>query len=510
LKLLRTLVLRPLWRDPLRTALTVLAVALGVAVVVAIELAGEAATGSFQSSLVTLVGATDLQIVANGGIDEQWIGRLVSLPFDARFAPVIETQAQVQGVGAVTLYGLDLVALNPDWSLSNPEHLANPDHLSHPDRLPSRDRKGAVLSQALANRLQIKSGDKLKLLLNDRSLEFTIAEVADSGNAEFVALDIAEAQKVLNEYGRLDRIDVFVSPHEDFGKVESAIRAVLPPGYSIQKPGARSEENQRMLSAFRWNLRVLSYISLVVGAFLIYNTISVSVVRRRPEIGVLRAMGAGRSRVLWLFLGEALMFGLAGSLLGVLFGRLLAAATVGLIAHTVNALYTSSRPAAVSLGGPQIATGIVAGLAVALASAFAPAREAMEVAPTEAMGRGAYEHHARLHWMRDLGFGAAIALLAFVTSLARPIDGNPVGGYVASFMAIIATALATPAVVLAINRLTRGLSKRMFGAEGLLATRSLIAGLARSSIVVAALATAISMMASVGIMVGSFRETVVV
>src|SRR5205823_14236222 len=134
-----------------------------------------------------------------------------------------------------------------------------------------------------------------------------------SKDAEFVALDIADAQKALNEYGRLDRIDVFVSPREDFNRVESAIRALLPAGYSIQKPGARSAENQRMLRAFRWNLRVLSSISLVVGAFLIYNTISISVIRRRAEIGILRAIGSGRARVLWLFLGEAMLFGLVGS-----------------------------------------------------------------------------------------------------------------------------------------------------------------------------------------------------
>src|SRR5207247_8842046 len=137
------------------------------------------------------------------------------------------------------------------------------------------------------------------------------------------------------------RIEIVAAPREDFARLEHDIRAMLPASYALDKPGVRGEENQRMLRAFRWNLRVLSYISLVVGAFLIYNTISVSVVRRRPEIGILRALGTGRSGVLWLFLGEALLLGLAGSLLGVLLGRLLAEGTVGLIADTVNSLYGS-------------------------------------------------------------------------------------------------------------------------------------------------------------------------
>src|SRR5450432_3101275 len=108
MKLFRSLILRPLGRDPLRTALTILAVALGVAVVVAIDLAGDAATGSFHSSMQTLAGKTDLQVIATGGIDERILAALVALPFDVHFAPLLEAQAIMPGIGAVPLYGADL------------------------------------------------------------------------------------------------------------------------------------------------------------------------------------------------------------------------------------------------------------------------------------------------------------------------------------------------------------------------------------------------------------------
>ena len=103
MKLLRTLILRPLRHDLLRTALTVLSVALGVAVVVAIDLSGDAATGSFRSSMQTLAGKTDLEILANGGIDERWIATLAALPYNATFAPVIATQAIIPGLGSIPL-----------------------------------------------------------------------------------------------------------------------------------------------------------------------------------------------------------------------------------------------------------------------------------------------------------------------------------------------------------------------------------------------------------------------
>ena len=118
---------------------------------------------------------------------------------------------------------------------------------------------------------------------------------------------------------------------------------------NLEREGARTEENRRMLAAFRWNLRVLSYIALAVGAFLIYNTISVSVVRRRFEIGILRALGATRAGVLAAFLGEAAAFGLAGAAVGIVLGRLMAEGAVKLVAATVESLYVSSRPGAIAL-----------------------------------------------------------------------------------------------------------------------------------------------------------------
>jgi putative ABC transport system permease protein len=495
MKLLRTLILRPLLRDPLRTALTILAVALGVGVVVAIDLAGDAATSSFQSSLETLAGKTDLEISANGGIDEQWIGRLAALPINARFAPVIEAQAGIGGVGSIPFYGVDFIAAAGFIATAGRGGKGGE----------GRGREGIVVSKPLAGRLKLSAGDALTIQLGGRAQSFRAAQIADAPS-DFVALDIAAAQQALGLYGKLDRIDVTVSPDEDFAHAEEAIRQLLPASYLIQKPGARGDENQRMLRAFRWNLRVLSYISLVVGAFLIYNTISISVVRRRAEIGVLRALGAGRSSILALFLAEALLLGVAGAALGVVLGRVLAGATVQLISGTINAIFTTSRPAPVELTWGEAALGVLVGALATLASAFVPAREAMEIHPTEAMNRGAREHHSRLRWRRGLIGSGILAALAIAAAQASPLAGFPAGGYAAAFLAIGAVALAAPAFVLAVNHITRRLFRRRV--EAMLAGRSLVGSLSRTSVVVAALATAIAMMASVGIMVGSFRETV--
>ncbi|HVW83418.1 MAG TPA: FtsX-like permease family protein [Bryobacteraceae bacterium] len=494
MKLFRQLILRPLRRDLTRTVLTLLSIALGVAVVIAIELAGEAATGSFQSSLTTLVGKVDFEITANGGVEEKYIARVAALPVNARFTPAIEQPVVVEGAGATTLYGIDIVTA-PETESSAPFD-------------PERIETTAVVSSDLAQRFGWKTGTTIALRGRGMSERFTIQSVAPEQNTGWIGLDIASAQRLLGMYGKLDRIDVFLSSGENADRAGRLIRSVLPPTYDVQTPGARSEENRRMLRAFRWNLRILSYISLLVGAFLIYNTIAVSVVRRRTEIGILRAVGTSSRGVLLIFLGEASMLGLAGSVLGIGLGRLLAGAIVGMISDTVNALFTTSAPGHVQLSAGSMIAAVATGTAVAFFSAFIPAREAAGIAPAEAMRREMREHEVRLRVWRDLMIAGALAIAAVILCQFGPIDGRPVLGYIATLFAVGAAAMVSPAFVTGIIRLMRGLLKRIGGAAGLIAGRSLIASLARTSIVVTALATAISMMIAVGIMVGSFRETV--
>ena len=498
MKLFRRLILRPLRADLTRSLLTLISIALGVAVVIAIELAGDAATGSFQSSLTTLVGKVDFDITANGSVDERYIGQLAVLPLNARFAPAIEQPVVITGHGSTTLYGIDVIGAGIQAGSGGGSGGAAFGSVEN----------AAVVSSDLAARIHVKAGDTITLRGRRHSQTFTIQSIAAEQNTGWVGIDIAAAQTLLDMYGKLDRIEVFLGPGEDPEAVGAAIRHIVPDTYNVQTPGARSEENRRMLRAFRWNLRILSYISLLVGAFLIYNTIAVSVVRRRTEIGILRAIGTSSRGVLAMFLGEAAMLGLAGSVLGVALGRVLAAAILGMISDTVNALFTTSAPGAVQLDFASIATALLTGTGVAFFSALIPAREAALVAPAEAMRRESREHETRVHSTRDLAFAALAALLAVILCQFGPIAGRPVLGYVATLLSVVATALVAPSFVKVTIAVLGGTLKRTMGAAGLIAGRSLVAALARTSIVVTALATAVSMMIAVGIMVGSFRETV--
>lgn len=486
-RLFAYLVWRPVLRDTVRAALAVIAVALGTAVVTAIDLAGTAAAGSFESSLASVVGKTSFEILANGGVDERLIGRLASLPLNARFAPVSEASIPLPNAGFVPVYGIDMVT----EALLRPGSRPGASHC---------DGSEAVVSSRLARRLPSH------FVIG--SQPFCIASEVDASGGDFVTVDIADLQHALERYGTVDRVDVFLSPGESSDVVERELRAALPAGYQITRPGTQSRENQRMLAAFRWNLRILSYIGLLVGAFLIYNTVSISVVRRRSEIGILRALGTSRRAILLIFLAEAAAIGVIGALIGVALGRILAAALVGMISSTVQSLYTSSSPAPLRLQPLWLLWSVFLGLVVAVASAWFPAFEALRIAPVEAMGRGARETRFRGNVRRNILWAIVSAAVAFFASKAGPVGGAPVFGYLASLLSVAAAAALTPWLVVQCDRLLRPSLRKLFGAEGMIGGRGLALALGRTSVVVAALATAVAMVASVGTMIASFRQTV--
>jgi len=504
------LMVRPLFREPVRTLLTILAVALGVAVVLAIDLAGDAATGSFRSSMETLAGENDLEVVTSGGVPENVVGTLATLPYSIRVSPRIEDYGVIADTKkSLPLIGLDLIAEGSAYTQSESQETAESQRQSAAE--PMFEHLGDVDSIWVGSSVGYKTGDHVELLINDQVRNYTVRGVYpdSNGNESAIVMDLAAAQHALGHYGRVDRILMKVPGTRSLEDWQQRLRAVLPRGVEVRPQGTGTNENRRMLAAFRWNLRLLSYISLVVGAFLIYNTISVSIVRRRPEIGIVRALGASRGVILSAFVGEAACFGLAGALLGLPVGRFMATGAVRLMAATVESLYVSSRPGNIELNAASVLVALAIGVGVAVASSYSSAREASQVSPVEAMARGRREYDMRMHKTRDLWLALVLGLAAAVASRAPAVAGKPLLGYAAAVLLVAASALVMPAFVGALTSLSSKLLAKILGVEAMLASRSLGASLRRTSVLVGALSTAIAMMTAVGIMVGSFRQTVV-
>ena len=498
------LIVRPLATDPVRALLTVAAVALGVAVIVAVDLASEASMGSFRSSMESLQGSASYEITQVGGIPDTVYGELARLAEPLAFSPRVEGFARLPATGEeVPLFGVDLVG---------DTRLGSAGAMRRPGISGLTDGRSVWATASLG----VSPGETLELVAGDRRLELEVQGVLDSGSAtaaRFVLMDIAPAQRALGRIGRLDRIYVYTQEDErgqgDARDWSAVLALLLPPAASILPAGTGTEDSRRMLGAFRWNLRMMSYATILVGAFLIYNTISAYIVRRRQQIGIARAVGASRSMVRAAFLFEGAVFGVLGVAAGLVLGRLLAIGAVDAVGQTVSSLYVSSTPGEIVFRPWTIAVAVVAGIGVSVLSAWWPAREAAGVAPTDAMAGATLDYEVRTAGHRFTVAAAVLAVLAGVCCLIPPVGRIPVGGYVALVCLIGAAAMISPRVSTVVLGFCGRWLAVPFGVVAGIAARSLAASLGRTSVIVTAMAVATALIVGMAVMVGSFRATVV-
>jgi putative ABC transport system permease protein len=536
MRLFHQFIVRPLAGEKVRTLTTVIGVALGIAVVIAIQLTNASSVRGFETALETVAGRTAIEIVGAGaGVDETRLPQLNWLRQFGVISPVIEgTAALVTGdlnavsrrqLEAVRVLGVDILRDQPfrDYQLLELERSAEARRAEADDTEYTTqrfleiltDERSVVITEKLARRRGFQIGSELRLMIGDRVLPFVVrGYLKDEGPARvldgnFILMDIAAAQLAFARLGRIDRVDVLLEPGADLNATLETIASRLPPGLSAQRPSRRSEQVETMLAAFHSNLTALSWIALIVGLFLVYNTVTISVVARRQEIGTLRALGLTRRKVLLLFLGEAAALAAAGIAIGLGLARLLADAAVTLTSSTVSTLYIAAVAAPPEMNLGHVWTAIAIGLPLSLIAAAVPALEASRVPPTAAMrGHDTLDMRTRL---RPAALIAPLVILAIAYGLALlpPIGRRPVFAYASSFALVIGAALLVPAIMFGLARLGRAVLRRRLGVEGLLAHANLTAAIPRLSISVAALAVSLSMMVAIAVMIGSFRDTVV-
>ena len=547
-RLFRQFILRRMAQERARTVTTVVGIALGIAVVIAIQLTNGSSVRGFESALDTVAGRASLEIVGTSGVDENRLRELGWLREFGAISPVIEGEMAIArtpgdaGIPArgqaprraarrseaVKVLGVDILRdlTLRDYALGEREALRQSG--SATDGMTSQQflelltsPRSVVITEKMARRRGYALGGEIRLMAGDRVNTYVIRGLLkDEGPARvmdgsFVLMDIAAAQLAFDRLGRVDRVDVQLTgaggmapTTADIDASLAAIASRLPAGLTAQRPGRRGEQVERMLAAFHLNLTALSWVALVVGLFLIYNTVTISVIARRDEIGVLRALGVTRRQVLGLFLSEAAVLGLAGTVLGIGVGRVMANAAVGLTSATVSTLYIATAAAPPALAPWHIALAFAIGLPLSLLSALLPAREASQVSPTAAM-RGADRLESRVR-LRPSAVIVPMLVLAAAVGLAQlgPVNGRPLFGYASSFAMIIGASLLVPGIIYVLAKLLGGVLRRVLGVEGLLAHANLAAAIPRLSISVAALAVSLSMMVAVAVMIGSFRDTV--
>ncbi|MGZ4778264.1 MAG: ABC transporter permease, partial [Thermoanaerobaculia bacterium] len=517
--ILRALVLRPIVHEKLRTIITILGIAVGVAVVVAIQLANQSALRAFRESVDAVAGRANYQIASDAvPLSEDVLLRLRPLwERGVRFAPVIDVEGIVQPKQIpIRLLAVDLLS---DLHFRDYRYARivttrkGAPETSATRYLDLFRDDSVVLPASFANELGIETGDQVELNIGGQRAVMTLRGVlephgpATAFNGAIAICDIATAQKRFGFKGRLTRIDLLV-PAETESETLASIRRVLPPGARLERPSRRNERVEKMLRAFRVNLFALAGIALLVGMLLVYNAVLISILRRRRDVGIVKTLGVAPRQIFAAFLGEGLLFGLLGSAGGVILGKALAIAILRSIGRTINNLYVASQPDAIALTGGVIAVGVAVGVLLSLFSAIQPSFEASRVPPNTMIRPGLQQRVSRAR-ERSLVFAAAGCLVAAIgVALLPPVRGLAVAGYVSVLLVVIGFSLLAPAIVRATSLLLRPVLERAFGIVGTLSAASLPASLRRTAVASAALSLATGMMIAVALMVGSFRETV--
>ena len=385
----------------------------------------------------------------------------------------------------------------------------------------TRDKLDAILDEtsvfvgsALASDWDLATGDSLDVQVNNQSYQLVIQGLVKSSNPEnrqfdkHLIMDIAAAQALFARVGRLDQINLIIDHRYSIPQVIQDLQSLMPTDVKIARATARNQQVESMLKVFQFNLTVLSSVGLLVGLFLVYNTISFSVVQHRREIGILRAIGMSRLQVSKLFMTEAAAVGLAGGLVGCGLGLLMARFLVSLVTQSVTDLYASVSTGSIQLPWHMYMEGSIVGLGVSVIGAIRPCLDASGTAPVRALTPEDYEVEAGIKGTLWAWAAVALFLLAGILSMPGPVHGVPLFGYASVFCVLLGCTLLGPLAIRGLSWISLWGRKSQWSVTGTLAAEQIARTPGRNSVTLSALVIGLAIMVGVGGMIRSFRYTV--
>jgi putative ABC transport system permease protein len=486
----------------LRSVLTTAGIVLGVALLVGMQTANQSVLRAFNQTVDRLAGKAQLQVSAgDSGFPEDVLERVQSVPEVGAAAPVIESTVDtgLAGEGRLLILAVDMTGdrslRDYDFENGDEEILDDPlVFLAQPDSL--------IVTREFADRHSLHSGSKIAFDSMEGRKQFTIRGILKAGGmtqafgGNLGIMDIYAAQKVFGRGRHFDRVDIGLRDGVSLQQGEAALQKALGPGLTVEPPSGRGRQFESLLSVYTLTAGISSFFAILIGMFIIYNAFSIAVTERRPEIGILRALGATRGQIRTLFLGESAVAGLIGSAAGVAIGLAVARTLTIVTSQTMEGMFGVSQNAREVQVDPRflLFAGAI-GVATSMLAAFIPARNAARVAPVQALQKGRYQvlgaGENRIRRMAALSaIAAALVCLAF--SRYRPVF------YLGFACTVSAALLLTPFLSLALARLLRYPLRWLRPVEGALAADSLIQAPRRTSTTVAALMLALSLVVGMG------------
>jgi putative ABC transport system permease protein len=492
----RSLVFAPFLQHTGRLALSVLAIALGVALGYAVQLINQAALNEFAAAVQTLSGEADLAVRGpRTGFDESLYPRLAGLREVAVASPVLEMDAKLPGRReALQVLGLDIfraARIQPFLAAGG-----SGDRLDflRPDRV--------FLSAAAAEWLSLKKDDALSVQVGLRVLSLQVAGViGEARRQRFAILDLGAAQAIFGKSGFLNRIDLRLHPGVDPERFAARLQPDLPVGTMVERPEADVERSGAPSRAYRVNLNVLALVALFTGGLLVFSAQALAVVRRRAQFALLRVLGVTRRGLVAMLLAEAAAVGALGALAGIALGYASAGLVLRHFGAELGGGYFRGLAPELPLDWPALALFFVLGTLAAIVGSFAPALEAAGAAPAAALKAG--DEGRAFDRLQRAWPGLAVILAGAALSQVGPVRGLPLAGYLSIALLLVGTVMLMPRIAVLAFRLAPALGSGSLR----LGLAQLRGAPGQAGVSLAAIVASVSLMVSMAIMVASFRQS---
>jgi putative ABC transport system permease protein len=517
LTLLRRLSVRHLGGAPLRSALVVLGIALGVAVVVATRATSASMVASFDE-LVERTSARADRIVVGGqaGIPSELVAEIAAVDAVEHASAALEITTRFAGGDGSRSPSEPLLILGVDF-LGDPYFLpfrgeGEDDRLVEDPLAFANDPSALLITRALATRRKLDVGSEVRVLGADGPVTLHVRGILrDEGPAQSfggqVAVMFLDAAQVAFARGTLvDRIEIALRAGHDEARADARIAQVLAGRARLERPAQSGERLRALASPLNDGLELSGIVALLVGVFIIYNAVAIAVLQRRRETGILRALGVLQRQVVLHFTLEATLLALLGIGAGLLLAERLVVLTHAQ-ATTAMAFLSSARPGAPRIGPNDALVGALAGLAITWLAALLPAWRGARLDPVAALRKTAHAFDrgmARANLLALLGF----ATMAAGWALALLGVWAPWGGYIATVLDLAGAALLAPFLIVRLHALSVRSVERVFGVPGRLGLDYVRRELARSTVNVLALMIAVALSVAVSGWLGSFEHAV--
>jgi len=484
--------------EPGRHLLTVLVIALGVALITAIHTLNHSAMAELEQASRKLSGTADLRIEAGrSGFADDVFGAMVMHADIAAASPIVDHDLTVAGHSRpLRVMGIDIFrALWIQPALMPKPRDAN-------DRLAALRPQNIFLNQAALDHYRLQAGARIQVASPSGPLTLTVAGTLaeDAAGLPLAVMDIAAVQSHFGLTGRLSRIDLRLREGVAPGDVQAALSKHLPAGAVVAPPAQTMERTALLSRGYRANLTVLALVALFTGGFLVFSIAALSVVKRRAELALLRVLGVTRRQLLTGLVMESVVASAVGSGLGILAGLFLADVVMRIFAGQAGGFFAHVAMAT-GADAPMLILIMLAGTLAGAAGCLVPALEAADRPPARALKAG--DDAALMQRTPPARIGLLLMAIAVPLLLLPPVQGVPVGGYAAIALLLFGTLLVLPALLMLLARRLR-------------APRALLPQLAWQQLVampgyaVSGLATvivSISLVTAMAIMVHSFRHS---